>query len=38
VASLDRETDDDKVGRWIIDFVAAGRVNEAADAAAGEVA
>jgi GMP synthase-like glutamine amidotransferase len=26
VASLDKETDDDKVGHWIIDFVRAGKV------------
>ena len=38
VASLDRETDDDKVGHWIIDFVAAAGNEETADAQAGEYA
>ncbi len=35
VASLERETDDDKVGHWIIDFVGAAAASPAADATAG---
>jgi hypothetical protein len=38
VASLERETDDAKVGRWIIDFIAAAGTQKTAELQAGEYA